>query len=309
MAFPTVLSAVLNSKAMGARANLATTGLWSFTERMSAGEAAEAAARVESLGYSTLWLPETTGRDPFAHIAHLMDSTSTMMFATGIANIFHRHPGVMKQAAHTLAEQSGGRFVLGIGVSHAPLVAGLRQLDYSKPLTQMRHYLEAMRQSPITVPEPPEEPLVLLAALGPKMLQLAAEEADGAHPYWTTPEHTAEARALMGPDALLCVEQKVVLTTDAEAARSAGATQVERYAALPNYRNNWLRLGFTDRQIDDRDPAFIDAVVAWGDEDRIRHRVDAHYRAGADHVCIQPVSPRGPQHFDWDAVERLAPNG
>ncbi|MGI9597833.1 MAG: TIGR03620 family F420-dependent LLM class oxidoreductase [Acidimicrobiales bacterium] len=293
---------------MGARESLMTTGVWSFTERMSAGEAADTAARIESLGYSTFWLPETTGRDPFAHIAHLMNNTSTLLFATGIANIFHRHPGVMKQAAHTLAEQSGGRFVLGIGVSHAPLVAGLRKLDYAKPLSQMEQYLTAMKQSPVTVPEPPEEPLVLLAALGPKMLKLAAEEANGSHPYWTTPEHTAEAREVMGPDALLCVEQKVILTTDADAARTAAAAQVERYAALPNYRNNWLRLGFTDQQIDDRDPAFLDRVVIWGEVETIRAGVDAHYEAGADHVCIQPVSPDGPQHFDWNVLEALAPN-
>ena len=141
------------------------------------------------------------------------------------------------------------------------------------------------------------------------MLQLSAEQADGAHPYWTTPEHTAEARRLMGPDALLCVEQKVILSSDADAARTAAAAQVERYAALPNYRNNWKRLGFTDDQIDQRDAAFIDRVVAWGDEDAIRTRVDAHYDAGADHVCIQPVSTQDPRRIDWGVLEALAPAG
>lgn len=292
---------------MSAREQLQTTGVWTFTEAQSAAQASETAARIESLGYSTMWLPETTGRDPFAHIAHLMGSTSTMLFATGIANIFNRHPGAMKQAAHTLAEQSGGRFVLGLGVSHAPLVVGLRKLDYSKPLSQMQHYLAAMDESPVTAPAPHEAPLMLLAALGPKMLALSADASDGAHPYWTTPTHTAQAREIMGPDSLLCVEQKVVLSTDADAARAAAAVQIDRYAPLPNYRNNWKRLGYTDAQIDGHDPAFVDEVVAWGDAESIQARIDEHYAAGASHVCIQPVSTEGPAVTDWAALEALAP--
>ena len=229
-----------------ARDRLSTTGVWYFTDGMSSGEAAEAAGRIESLGYSTLWLPDTVGRDPFAHIAWRASQTTTLQYATGIANIFHRHPGPMKQVANTLAEQTGGRFVLGLGVSHGPMVAGLRGLDYSKPLTKMRDYLAAMETQPYRGIAPEDEPLVLLAALGPKMLELSASAADGAHPYWTTPEHTAMAREVLGPDALLCVEQKVVFTTDADAARAAGNQQIDRYAALPNYRNNWIRLGFSD---------------------------------------------------------------
>src|SRR5690606_7234842 len=158
---------------------------------------------------SALWLPDTIGRDPFAHIAHLAHATKTLVFATGIASIFHRHAGPMKQAALTVAEQTDGRFVLGIGVSHAPFVAGVRGLDYSKPLTRMREYLAAMDNAPYGGPQPAEPPPRLLAALGPKMLELAASQADGAHPYWTTPEHTAQAREILGPDKLLCVEQKV----------------------------------------------------------------------------------------------------
>jgi len=292
---------------MTARDKLTTTGVWFFTEGMSASEAAESVQRIESLGYSTFWIPETTGRDPFAHIAHLVGATDSLLFATGIANIFHRHPGAMKQAAHTLAEQSGGRFVLGIGVSHAPMVAGLRQLDYSKPLTQMKTYLEAMAASPATVPNVDEDPLVLLAALGPKMLELSATATDGAHPYWTTPTHTAQAREIMGPDALLCVEQKVILSTDEDAVRPAAAIQVDRYAALPNYRNNWKRLGYTDQQIDDKDPAFVDEVVAWGTAESIQARIDEHYAAGATHVCIQPVSTGDPRQLDWQALEELKP--
>ncbi len=291
---------------MSVRDDLTTTGVWYFTDGMSAGQAAEFAGRVESLGYSTLWLPDTVGRDPFAHIAWLGSQTTTLSFATGIANIFHRHPGPMKQVANTLAEQTNGRFLLGLGVSHGPLVAGLRGLDYSKPLTRMREYLEAMAGQPYGG-APVEEPPVVLAALGPKMLELAATAADGAHPYWTTPEHTAHAREIMGPDALLCVEQKVCLTTDADAARTAGKTALAVYADLPNYRNNWKRLGFTDDEIDQRADRFVDAVVVWGDEERVRAGIQAHRDAGATHVCVQPISPDGFDVLDERVLEVLAP--
>jgi len=283
-------------------------GVWYFTDAMSAGQAAETAGRIEALGYSTLWVPDTIGRDPFAHLAWLGSRTETLQFATGIASIFNRHAGPMMQAANTLAEQTGGRFVLGLGVSHEPMVAGLRKLDYSKPLTQMRAYLEAMDASPYMAIQPAEPPLRLLAALGPKMLELSATAADGAHPYFVTPEHTAEAREAIGPDKLLCVEQKVILSTDPEAARAAANVQIERYAGLPNYRNNWKRIGFTEDEIEQRSHRFVDHVVPWGDESRLRAAVQAHYDAGADHVCIQPVSTADPRELDWNVLEALAPS-
>src|SRR5688500_11869139 len=139
------------------------------------------------------------------------------------------------------------------------------------------------------------------------MLELSATAADGAHPYWMTPDHTAEARKIIGDDKLLCVEQKVVLSTDPTAARDAAKAALAIYINLPNYRNGWLRLGFTDEQIDGRDDAFIDAVVAWGDEAAIRDRVQSHHDAGADHVCIQPLSTAGFGQLDWDVLEALAP--
>jgi probable F420-dependent oxidoreductase len=293
---------------MALRDDLPTPGVWYFTDVMSAGEAADTAGLIEGLGYSTLWLPDTVGRDPFAHIAWLASQTTTLNFATGIANIFHRHPGPMKQVANTLGEQTDGRFMLGLGVSHGPLVAGLRGLDYSKPLTQMREYLAAMDAQPFRGQKPADPVPVVLAALGPKMLELAGTTTDGAHPYWTTPEHTAQAREIMGPDALLCVEQKICLSTDSAAARDAAKAAIAIYADLPNYRNNWLRLGFTEDEIEHRADRFIDAVVVWGDEDRVRAGIQAHYDAGATHVCIQPLSPEGPTVLDRHALEVLAPN-
>lgn len=286
---------------------IGTLGIWFHTEALVAAEAAEFAQRLESLGYGALWLPETLGRDPFAHIAFLAERTERLTLATGIANIHHRHPGAMRQAQLTLAEQSGDRFLLGLGVSHAPLVEGLRNLPYDKPLSTMRTYLAAMAESPYLAPMTDEAPPTMLAALGPKMLELAGTAADGAHPYWTTPEHTATAREILGPDKMLCVEQKVVLTTDADAARGAARNALAMYAGLPNYANNWIRLGFTDEDIahggSDR---LVDALVGWGDEDAVRARIAAHHDAGADHVCIQPLDPDGGGAIDWTAAEVLA---
>jgi probable F420-dependent oxidoreductase len=294
----------------GIRERMGRLGVWFFTEMMAAGPAAEFAARLESLGYGALWLPETVGRDPFAHIAYLATETERLVFATGIANIHHRHPGMMKQAQHTLAEQTGDRFLLGIGVSHAPLVAGLRKLTYDKPLSQMRDYLTGMDESFYAAVGPSTEPARVVAALGPKMLELSASAADGAHPYWTTPEHTAQAREILGPDKLLCVEQKVVVETDAAAARAAGRGALKTYAKLPNYRNNWLRLGFTpeDVDVDGGSDRLIDALVAWGTVDQVRARIDEHFDAGATHVCIQPIAAGEPAGtLDWNALEALAP--
>ena len=172
----------------------------------------------------------------------------------------------------------------------------------------MREYLAARDASPFGTDTPEVAPLRWLAALGPKRRELSAPAPDGAHPYWTTPEHTAEAREIIGPDALLCVEQKVVLSTDADAARAAGIAALGMYANLPNYRNNWIRLGFTDDEIEQRADRFVDHVVVWGDEDRVRAGVQAHYDAGADHVCVQPLSVDGPLTLDWNALEVLAPS-
>lgn len=287
--------------------DLATLGVWTHTEALPAADSIALAQRIESLGYSTLWLPETMGKDPFALIGMLGATTTELRFATGIANIFNRHAGVMKQAANTLAEQTNGRFILGIGVSHGPLVAGVRGLDYSKPLTSMKNYLEAYEAAPYMAVGPAEAPKKVLAALGPKMLEVARDQADGSHPYWTTPDHTEQARKILGDDKLLLVEQKVVLTTDPAVGRAAGIAALAMYKSLPNYRNNWLRLGFTDDEIDSGAPRFIDAVVAWGTADQIKARVQEHIDAGANHVCIQPLNPANPFGVDWEALEALAP--
>lgn len=289
------------------RERLGPLGVWTPTDGLPVADATDLVRGIESLGYSAVWLPDTMGRDPFAHISLLAERTSSLVFATGIASIHHRHPGAMHQVANTIAEQTGGRFVLGLGVSHAPFVEGVRGLDYSKPLTTMRNYLEAMDAAPYMAPAPEDAPPRLLAALGPKMLELSGKNADGAHPYWTTPAHTATAREILGAHKLLCVEQKVVLTEDAEVARRTARGALGVYAGLPNYRNNWLRLGFSEEDIDTQSDSFIDGLVAWGGADAIRARLDEHIEAGADHVCIQPLTPDHPFHADDAALAALAP--
>jgi probable F420-dependent oxidoreductase len=261
---------------------------------MNAAYAAEFARRVEGWGYGALWIPEAYGRNALVHSSWLLANTERLTVATGIVNIYARDPTAMVAAQQTLAEQSGGRFLLGMGVSHAPLVEGLRGHVYEKPIEKMRSYLTAMAGVHLNAPAPTEKPKAVIAALGPKMLAVAAELADGAHPYNVTPEHTAMARAALGPGKLLCPEQMVILETDPAVARAAGRQTLKLYFGLPNYRNNLSRLGFGDDDFagggSDR---LIDGLIAWGDEAAIRRRIQLHWDAGADHVCIQSIPRDG----------------
>ncbi len=274
------------------RASLGRVGVWSFAlEAQSAADERDAAARIESMGYPAIWIPEATGsREAFSHAAWLLASTERATVATGIASIWARDAAAMANGARMLSDAYPGRFVLGIGVSHAPSVAR-RGSEYRAPYTTMRAYLDAMERSHSTAPEPAVPPRLVLAALGPRMLELAAERALGAHPYFVPVEHTAFARARMGPEPVLAVEQTVVLETDpAEARRIARAFAVE-YFELPNYANNLRRMGYTAQDVSGQgSDRAIDAVIAWGDADRIASRVREHLQAGADHVCIQVVS-------------------
>jgi probable F420-dependent oxidoreductase len=216
----------------------------------------------------------------------------------------------MVNGQRALAEQSGGRFLLGLGVSHVPSVEGVRGHVYGKPVSTMRAYLDAMKAAPYGAPEPAETPLTILAALGPRMLALSGSHADGSHPYNVTPEHTHEARGIMGPGKLLCPEVWVLLETDAAKARALGRQALANYLRLDNYVNNWRRLGFGDDDFagggSDR---FVDANIAWGDEGKIRARLKEHWDAGADHICIQSISPDGGRKPDEKVLALLAPGG
>ena len=248
----------------------------------------------ELWGYGALWSPEAVGREAFSAAAWLLANTSTLTIASGIANIYARDAFAAAAAQKGLCEQSGGRFLLGLGVSHVPLVEGVRKLVYGKPLATMRAYLEAMAAAPYHSVQPATPPTTVLAALGPKMLQLSAELADGAHPYSVTPEHTRQARELLGAGKLLCVEQAAILATNPADARATARQFLSIYLDLPNYVDNWRRLGFRDTDFagggSDR---LVDALIVWGDEQAIRARIDEHWQAGADHVCIQAIGPNG----------------
>lgn len=288
---------------------LGKLGVWYFFDGTPAAAAAEAAKRIESLGYAALWIPETVGRNPFVHASWLLANTQKLIIATGIANIYHREPGVTMAAQKTLAEQSGNRFLLGLGVSHKPLVEGVRGLEYGAPVPTMRSYLEKMAASPYTAVPPSEEPPTVIAALGPQMLKLARDKCTGAHPYFVSPAHTAMARAALGPNKWLCVEQKVILESDPEKARALARPVAGIYLGLPNYRNNWLRMGMTEADLENGgSDRFIDATFAWGTAEAIKARLDEHFAAGADHVCIQPVNPNGRfGDLHWEALEALHP--
>ena len=227
-------------------------GLWTFTlDNVSSAEAQRAAQRVEELGFSTLWIPETVGRDPFVTAALLLSATSTLKVATGIANIYARDAVTMANTQRTLQEAFPGRFLLGIGVSHHHLVDRVRHHDYSKPYSYMTHYLDDMDTAVFRAVGPTERGPTVLAALGPKMLRLAGERADGAHPYFVPVEHTAQAREILGPDRILAPEQMVVLETDPSRAREIARGGMATYLRAPNYVNNLERFGFGDDDVVD----------------------------------------------------------
>ena len=274
-----------------AAARLGPIGVWSFElERMTAAEEGRLAQEVESLGFKTLWIPESLGsKEIFAHASILLAATKTLIVASGIANIWARDPVAMSNGARTLQEAYADRFLCGVGVSHKPTIDARLGGGYEKPLARMRGYLDAMDKAPYVGPnrkDPP--PPRVLAALGPQMLRLAAERSLGAHPYFVPVEHTTIARTELGPDPLLAVEQACTLASDATKGRQVARRHMKRYLELDNYANNLRRLGWGDADIGggggDR---LVDAIVAWGDVNAVKARADAHRKNGADHVCLQ----------------------
>jgi probable F420-dependent oxidoreductase len=270
-------------------AAMGRVGVWSFAlQTRTAADELAALGAYQSIGIRATWIPESIGsKDVLAHAAILLAGSPRMVVATGIANIYARDPMAMANGARALAEAYPGRFVLGIGVSHAPSVA-LRGATYGRPIETMAAYLDAMAAASYAGPEPAQPAPLLLAALGPRMLDLAAERTDGAHPYFVPVEHTVLARQHLGPNAVLAVEQTAVLDADPARAREVARGFAARYLQLPNYANNLRRLGWSDEDVSgggsDR---LLGAVVAQGSVEAIAGRVRAHLEAGADHVCVQ----------------------
>jgi probable F420-dependent oxidoreductase len=274
-----------------AREQLGRIGVWlGGLGRVAWPQARAAAETIEGLGYGTLWISETPGgKEPLAHAGLLLGATERISIATGIANIWVRDGLAARDGAYALAEAHPGRFTLGLGVSHRPIV-DIRGHDYNKPLTAMKGYLDALDALPYNAPAPARPVPLVLAALRPKMLALAAERTAGAHPYFTPVEHTAIARETLGAGPLLAPEVSIVLEADPSAARERARTFTSHYLPLPNYTNNLRDLGYGDDDLagggSDR---LVDAVVGWGDVDAVARRVKEHLDAGADHVCVQPV--------------------
>ena len=272
-------------------ARIGRVGVWTaLLDQWPVGRGAAFARELEGLGYAALWIPETAvSKDVYAHSAMLLGATERIVVATGIANIWARDPVAMRNGERALAEAYPGRFLLGLGVSHEPAVKR-RGGHYEKPLQHMREYLDAMDRARYAGPEPVEPAPRVLAALGPKMLALAAERTAGAHPYFVPVEHTAFARRILGATPLLAVEQALVLEADVAAARAAARSHMSGYLRLANYASSLRRMGWSEADLAGPSDGLVDAIVAHGDLDALTARIRAHLDAGADHVCVQVLN-------------------
>jgi probable F420-dependent oxidoreductase len=284
---------------------LGRVGVWSIAvPAKPTAEIRELLAEYEELGYPSIWFGEAFSRESLSAAALTLSWTRDLVVATGITSIYARDATAANAGMKTLGEAFPGRFVLGLGVSH-PHPVSMRGQEYGPPIETMRAYLDAMEAATYMGPEPAERVPIVLAALGPKMLDLARERTDGAHPYFVPVEHTAEARERLGPGKLLAPEQAVILTDDAEEARKLARAHAAFALTAPNYQNSMLRLGFEESDLEDGgSDRLLERIVVWGDEDAIRDRVKAHLDAGADHVCIHTLPPG---ELDLDALRRLAP--
>lgn len=298
-----------------ARHLLGRLGVWSSLDQRSAVELTAYARLVEELGYDALWANETTGREPFALLGALTGVTDRITLGLGIASLYARDAVAAHAGARSIAELSGGRFVMGLGVSHHSSVTARGHL-YGPPLETVAGYLDAYDRAPYTAFPPAEEPPLVLAALGPRMLALAATRTQGAFAYLVTEDAVREARRTLDEAAqatglatqpILVVTQAAILELDPTVARQAARRYFEHHLAQPNYGQNLRRMGFGDADLtapgSDR---LADALVAWGDEVAIRRRLEAMADAGADHVALIPLSVEGRQG-DERVTRALAP--
>jgi probable F420-dependent oxidoreductase len=276
--------------------NLGKLGIWYSSDKLKPADMAALIQKVEALGFGSYWYPESRYYESIATGAFLLANSKTIMVGSSIANIYARDAFTAAAARRSLNDMHGGRYIAGLGVSHIPMVEGLRKHEYGKPVATMRAYLDGMAAAK---QQGEGDWPVAIAALGPRMLELCAEKCDAALPYNVTPEHTARATQVMGNGKALVVEQKFCLETDPTKARALARNELKRYMALPNYCNNWLRIGFSQDDISgDGSDRFMDAMVVWGDEAAIHRRMREHFDAGATTVVMQPV------HADGDVASR-----
>ncbi len=283
---------------------LGAMGVWYAADKLEPAQWIDFVNTVERFGYDTQWYSEAMGFESMALGSFLLSHTTRLKLGSSIANIYARDAIASRNGLKTLGRISNDRYVLGLGVSHIPMVETFRGHAYGRPVATMRNYLDQMRAEQSDADEWP----VVIAALGPRMLELAAERTRGAIPYNVTPEHTAQARSILGPAKWLAVEQKICLEADASKALELARTELARYMVLPNYRNNWLRMGFTEADLQDGgSERFLNAMVVWGNEATISARIQEHFDAGATQVCIQPVHPQGDIERAKAMLEAFAP--
>lgn len=266
-------------------------GVWYSTDKHATpGAMAAFVKTVEELNYSTLWYPESRGYESFSVAGYMLSQTKTLKIGSSIASIYARDAFTARRGMISLNQLYGDRFILGLGVSHVPMVEGIRGHVYEKPVPAMRGYLNGIMQGEAGAADWP----ICVAALGPLMLKLSGQMTQGAVPYNTTPKHTAEAAKILGPDKWLAIEQKVAIETDSARARALGRKELAHYMALDNYRNAWLGMGFTELDLSNGgSDAFIDAMVLWGTAEQVKEGLRAHFAAGATHVAVQPVHAVG----------------
>jgi probable F420-dependent oxidoreductase len=258
---------------------------------------------VEGLGYDTLWYPESRGYESFSVAGYMLSCTETLKIGSSIASIYARDAFTSRRGMISLNQLYGDRFILGLGVSHVPMVEGVRGHVYEKPVPAMRAYLNGIMQNQAGADDWP----ICVAALGPLMLKLAGQMTQGAIPYNTTPKHTAEAAKILGPKKWLAIEQKITIETDPTRARALGREELSRYMVLDNYRNAWLGMGFTESDLSNGgSDAFIDAMVLWGSAETVKDGLQAHFAAGATHVAVQPVHAAGDTAARDAILEALA---
>ena len=287
---------------------LGKIGAFVFMDAMPAQESIAFCQKVDKWGYKVVWSPEAWGREPFAHGSYLLANTDSLIYATGIANIWFRDPVTMAAAAKTLAEFAPNRFILGIGVSHRSLVEEWRGHKYAKPFSYLSEYIPKMKDALYRAVAPEVEPPLVIAALHPKSLQLAAREARGTHTYLCLPEHTANARKVMGPDAWVCPSQIVILEKDASKARARAREHLSFYASQDNYQRILRTQGFSDADFENGgSDRLIDTFVAWGTEEQIQDKINAQLAAGASHVCMMPLRCDNNSLPDERALEAFAP--
>jgi len=287
------------------RRRLGPIGVWTNAlERMPRAEMQRVAQVIEAAGYGSLWIPDALGREVFVAAALLLEGTESLIVGSGVANIWARDAIAMQTAALTLSEAYPERFILGFGVSHRLLVEDGRGHRFTQPFSKMKGYLDAMDAAPSYTVPPAHPPLRVLAALGPKMIELAGARTDGIHPYLVTPDHTALARSILGTEPLLIPETGVLPTVDADEAVRIARKHLRIYLTLPNYLNNFRRLGFDDADFaDGGSERLISELFVTNAPDAVHDRIAAHLDGGADHVLVQIIGNGNVE----DELVRLAP--